>query len=339
MHWQTTRFRIDLDAPARDGHRQRHARFVLRRRPATSTPARALAHCERLLRRGRRHPRHRRRIDAARARRRCRWTKSCARVLPVLRGAVRAAACRSRSTRYKPEVMRAALDRGRRHRSTTSGRCGSRARSRPWPRMRRCGVCLMHMQGEPQTMQRAPHVRRRRAPRCATSCASASQALRRRGHRARAHRRRSRASASARRSSITSRCCARQRELLRARLSAAGRLVAQVVAGRRHRAAGRTSGWPASVAAALLAVERGARIVRVHDVAETVGRAEGAGARCRQRQSNQEQGTSHEQKIFRHRRHPRHGRRSRRSRRTSCCASAMPSAGCCKTHRGAARRC
>ena len=53
--------------------------------------------------------------------------------------------------------------------------------------------------------------------------------------------------------------------------------------------------------------------------------------RCRSRQSDAEQDRStHEQNIFRHRRHPRHGRRSRRSRPTSCCASAMPSAACCK---------
>ena len=81
------RFRIDLDAPAGDGHRQRHARLVLRRRPRTPTPLRRCAHCERLRGRGRRHPRHRRRIDPARAPRRCRVDEELARVLPVLRGA------------------------------------------------------------------------------------------------------------------------------------------------------------------------------------------------------------------------------------------------------------
>ena len=74
-------------AAARDGHRQRHARFVFRRRPLSSTRERAIAHCAQLRRRGRRHPRHRRRIDAARRAAGRRSTRSCARVLPVLRGA------------------------------------------------------------------------------------------------------------------------------------------------------------------------------------------------------------------------------------------------------------
>jgi hypothetical protein len=62
------------------------------------------------------------------------------------------------------------------------------------------------------------------------------------------------------------------------RLPAAGGLVAQVVAGQR-----RSLGRPVndrlvpSVTAAVLAVERGARVVRVHDVRETVACAEGAG--------------------------------------------------------------
>ena len=36
MFWQTTRFAIDLGAAAGDGHRQRHARLVLRRRRSTT---------------------------------------------------------------------------------------------------------------------------------------------------------------------------------------------------------------------------------------------------------------------------------------------------------------
>ena len=38
--WQTTRFRIDLAPAAGDGHRQRHAGLVLRRRPPCRAPAR-----------------------------------------------------------------------------------------------------------------------------------------------------------------------------------------------------------------------------------------------------------------------------------------------------------
>ena len=74
--WQTARFAIDLVAPRvmgivnvtpdsfSDGG-------ALRRRRR-----RRIAHCEQLVARGRRHPRHRRRVDAARAPRRCRSTRS-----------------------------------------------------------------------------------------------------------------------------------------------------------------------------------------------------------------------------------------------------------------------
>ena len=97
----------DLPLPHRpgpaagDGHRQRHARFVLRRRPLHAARGAALAHCEQLVARRRRHPRHRRRIQPARHRRRCRWTRSwraccrcCARRCSW--------ACRSRSTPTSP---------------------------------------------------------------------------------------------------------------------------------------------------------------------------------------------------------------------------------------------
>ncbi len=130
------------------------------------------------------------------------------------------------------------------------------------------GVCLMHMQGEPATMQDAPDLRRRRdrsagfpasrAPRPArppASRASASRSIR--------------ALASARRWRIISLCCGRSgrspRPAIRcssglSRKSTLGEITGRDVDER----------LAASLAAALAAVARGASIVRVHDVRETV---------------------------------------------------------------------
>jgi dihydropteroate synthase len=71
---------------------------------------------------------------------------------------------------------------------------------------------------------------------------------------------------------------ARQAELLARRIPACWQ------AGRASRRWATVTGWPVddrmvpSVAAAVLAVERGARIVRVHDVRETVAALEGLAA-------------------------------------------------------------
>ena len=55
-----------------------------------------------------------------------------------------------------------------------------------------------------------------------------------------------------------------------ARLRRAGRPVAQVDhRPRQRRRAGRSSGWPGSIAGALHALSQGVQILRVHDVAET----------------------------------------------------------------------
>jgi dihydropteroate synthase len=83
-----------------------------------------------------------------------------ARVLPVVREASRWA-CRSRRHLQARGDAQACWTSAPTS-STTSGRCGSRARLEVVARHPSCGVCLMHMHGEPQTMQRA-HGRRRGA--------------------------------------------------------------------------------------------------------------------------------------------------------------------------------
>ena len=132
----------------------------------------------------------------------------------------------------------------------------------------RAGVCLMHMKGEPRTMQDAPHyddvvgeVRAFLAERVA--------ACRCGRHRCRANRRSIRASVSANASPTILRC-----SNILSRLDALGVPLAvglsrkSMLATLTGRAVDdRTAG---SVALAAIAVLNGARIVRAHDVAATV---------------------------------------------------------------------
>jgi dihydropteroate synthase len=130
-----------------------------------------------------------------------------------------------------------------------------------------CGVCLMHMHGEPQTMQRAP-LEGDAVPQVLSFLRSATEALTALG----VERQRvvwdvgiGFGKSLAQNFALM----ARQRELL-----AAGQPL--MVGWSRKSSLGTVTGMAVherlvpSVAAALLAVERGARIVRVHDVRETV---------------------------------------------------------------------
>ena len=172
MHWQTTRFRIDLAQPRVMGIVNVTPDSFSDGGRYASTPRGAGA-LRAAAGRGRRHPRHRRRVEPARARCRSTLEEELARVLPVLRDAV-TLGCPVSVDTYKPEVMRAALDLGRRHRQRHLGAARSPARSRPWRRIRDCGVCLMHMHGEPQIDAASTDVRRRRRRGRARSCASGS---------------------------------------------------------------------------------------------------------------------------------------------------------------------
>jgi dihydropteroate synthase len=189
-----------------------------------------------------------------------------ARVLPVLRGAVTLGVPVSVDT-YKPEVMQAALDLGvdiiNDIWALRRGQALDVVAAHP-----RCGVCLMHMHRDPQTMQVAPMAGDVVRP-VMDFLRERGQALKARG-------------VSADRIVVDPgigfgktvaqnfSLLARQRELLE--------LGYPVLAGwSRKSSLGAVTGREqarervgASVAAALLAVERGAAVVRVHDVRETV---------------------------------------------------------------------
>lgn len=158
MHWQTSRFQIDLTRPQVMG--------IVNVTPDSfsdggqhATTADALRHCEKLIREGAdlldiggESTRPGARPLSA--------TDELARVLPVLREAVRLGVPISIDT-YKPEVMRAVLDLGAdivndiwalRWVDPSNGLAGAEVVARH----ARCGVCLMHMHGEPTTMQLAP---------------------------------------------------------------------------------------------------------------------------------------------------------------------------------------
>ncbi len=194
-----------------------------------------------------------------------------ARVLPVVREAVRLGVPISVDT-YKPEVMAACLDAGADiindvwalRRTGADGRTAEAVvAAHP-----ACGVCLMHMHRQPQDMQAQP-MEGDAVPVVRDFLAARAASLRARGV-------------------VPERIVldygigfgktveqnldllARQDELLTlgypllagwSRKSTLGRITGVDVARERV---------GASVAAALLAVQRGARIVRVHDVAPTV---------------------------------------------------------------------
>jgi dihydropteroate synthase len=263
MHWQTTRFAIDVSQPRvmgivnvtpdsfSDG-----GRFVSTRS--------ALAHCEQLLREGADI------LDIGGESTRpgiepVSLEEERARVLPVLREALRLGVPLSVDT-YKPALMREALE------------LGADIINDIWALRQpgalevvaahaSCGVCLMHMHGEPQTMQRTP-MQGDAVPQVLQFLRERSEAVRLAG-------------VSATRVAWDPgigfgktveqnfALLARQRDLLHEGYP--------LLAGwSRKSSLGAVTGAPVqdrlvpSVAAALLAVDRGARVVRVHDVQPTV---------------------------------------------------------------------
>jgi dihydropteroate synthase len=158
MHWQTSRFAIDLSAPKVMG--------IVNVTPdsfsdggAHASRDAAMAHCERLLKDGAAI------LDIGGESTRpgaleLPVEEELERVLPVVRHAVTLGVPVSVDT-YKPQVMQAVLDLGAdiindvwalRWRADTEGLNGTDVvRQHP-----QCGVCLMHMHRDPQTMQVAP---------------------------------------------------------------------------------------------------------------------------------------------------------------------------------------
>ena len=263
--WQTARFRITLDRPRvmgivnitpdsfSDGGR--HA----------GTQA-AIAHCERLLKDGADI------LDIGGESSRpgaepVPLDEELARVLPVLRAAVSLGVPISLDS-YKPEVMRAGLDLGSDIVNDIKAlrEPGALDVVAAHPD---CGVCLMHMRGmEPKTMQEGEPEYDDVLREVAAFLRERADALLARGV-ARDRIALDPGIGFGKRDRHNLVLLARQDELLALGLP--------LVAGwSRKGTLGRITGRPlnertaASVAAALAAVQRGARIVRVHDVAETV---------------------------------------------------------------------
>lgn len=261
--WQTSRFRVDLARPRVMGIVNVTPDSFSDGGAHESAPA-ALAHCERLLKAGADL------LDIGGESSRpgaaeLSVADELARVMPVLRGAVTLGVPVSIDT-CKPEVMTAALDLG------VDIVNDIQALQRPGAMQAvaahaTCGVCLMHMRGEPRTMQQAPDyadvVREVQVFLAARAAAAVSSGIGRErivldpgigfGKRA----------------DHNLALLARQSELLAvghpllvgwSRKSTLGVLTGRALPDR----------LSASVAAALAAVTHGARIVRVHDVAETV---------------------------------------------------------------------
>jgi dihydropteroate synthase len=262
-HWQTTRFRIGLDRPRvmgivnvtpdsfSDGGRYAGTRA-------------AVAHCERLLAEGADI------LDIGGESSRpgtppVTLEEERGRVLPVVREAVHFGVPVSVDT-YKPELMREVLDLGADIVNDIWGlrQPGALDAVAAHPA---CGICLMHMHGEPRTMQRSP-MEGDAVPQVLAFLRAQTQALSARGVD------RSRVAwdpgiGFGKTVEQNFALLARQRELL-----ADG--IPLVAGWSRKSSLGNVTGEPinerlaASVAAALLAVERGAAVVRVHDVRETV---------------------------------------------------------------------
>jgi dihydropteroate synthase len=158
MYWQTTRFQIDLSRPQVMGIVNVTPDSFSDGGQFASRDA-AMAYCDQLLKEGADL------LDIGGESTRpgapaVPVDEELARVLPVLRYAVSLGVPVSVDT-YKPAVMQAALDLGAdiindiwalRWQGDQSGRSGMQVVS-AHPT---CGVCLMHMHREPQTMQMAP---------------------------------------------------------------------------------------------------------------------------------------------------------------------------------------
>lgn len=259
--WQTTRFRIDLARPRVMG--------IVNVTPDSFSdggrgPREAIVHAQRLVREGADI------LDIGGESSRpgappVSADDEWARVEPVLREALQLGVPVSVDT-VKPDVMRHALALGADIVNDIAALRvpGAMAVVAAHPT---CGICLMHMQGDPASMQTAPRyadvvgevrdflAERRRAVEAAG--VDAERIVLDPGigfGKAPAH---------------NWALLARQRELLEA-----GRPL--LVGWSRKSTLGALTGRPvgerlgASVAAALAAVERGAAIVRVHDVADTV---------------------------------------------------------------------
>lgn len=263
MLWQTTRFDVDLTRPQVMG--------IVNVTPDSfsdggqhADTAAALRHCEQLIKDGVNI------LDIGGESTRpgspaVPLEQELARVVPLVAEAVRLGVPVSVDT-YKPQVMQAVLDLGAdiindiwalRHAGAAQT-----VSSHP-----RCGVCLMHMHRDPQTMQAAP-MAGDVVPSVISFLSLAARGLEAQGvDKARI----------VLDYGIGFGKTVEQNFALLARQSELLALGYPLLAGwSRKSSLGTVTGLPVqdrlspSLAAAILAVERGARVVRVHDVRETV---------------------------------------------------------------------
>ena len=271
--WQTSRFQIDLSRPRVMG--------IVNATPdsfadggvyfSNAKPSTVLAHCDQLLKDGADI------LDIGGESTRpgspaVPLAEELARVLPVLRYAVSLGVPVSVDT-YKPEVMQAALDLGVDivNDIWALRRPGARQVVTAHPL---CGVCLMHMHRDPQTMQVAPMMGSV-LPAVQAFLQSAAHSLQDAG-------------VDSARVVLDpgigfGKTVAQNFELLREQPALLGLGYPLLAGWSRKSSLGAAcsptaNGEPLpmservlpSVAAALLAAERGARVLRVHDVHETV---------------------------------------------------------------------
>jgi dihydropteroate synthase len=264
MLWQTSRFAIDLARPQVMG--------IVNVTPDSFSDggqhagtASALRHCEQLVKDGAHI------LDIGGESTRpgspaVPLAEELARVLPVVQGAVTLGVPVSVDT-YKPEVMQAVLDLGADIVNDVWAlrQPGAAAVVAGHPL---CGVCLMHMHRDPQTMQVAP-MAGDVVSEVLSFLAQAAENLQGLGV-ARGRIALDPGIGFGKTVEQNFALLARQQELVAtgyavlagwSRKSSLGAVTGLAVAGER---------MLPSVAAALLAVVNGARIVRVHDVAETV---------------------------------------------------------------------
>lgn len=264
MRWTTTRFEIDLQTPKIMG--------IVNVTPDSFSDgghyqgvSAAMGHCEQLLKDGAHI------LDIGGESTRpgspaVPLEEELARVLPVVREAVKLNVPVSVDT-YKPEVMQAVLDLGadiiNDIWALRQGRAVEVVSAHP-----RCGVCLMHMHRDPQTMQVSPME--------GDAVAAVRQFLLDRAQWLEAR--------NVQRGRIAldpgigfGKTVSQNFSLLAQQRELSGLPYPWLVGWSRKSSLGAVTGREspvervaASVAAALLAVERGARVVRVHDVCDTV---------------------------------------------------------------------
>jgi len=263
MYWQTTRFQIDLSRPVVMG--------IVNATPDSFSDGglhagvnAAVAHCERLVEEGAGI------LDIGGESTRpgspaVGLDEELARVLPVVREAVRLGVPVSVDT-YKPQVMQAVLDLGADiiNDIWALRQSGALEVVAAYP----CGICLMHMHRDPQTMQSAP-MEGDVVPQVVSFLSERAHALGVLGVAP------SRIVLDAgigfgKTVEQNFALLARQQDLM------GDGPYAWLAGWSRKSSLGAVTGLPvaqrlgASVSAAVLAVDRGARVVRVHDVRETV---------------------------------------------------------------------